>query len=80
MHLPQFENTVLRRIFERKWDEMMEVAENYIMRSFNTLYASPNIIRIIKSKRICWAGRVANMGRRGMHIGFWWESQKAKYH
>jgi hypothetical protein len=25
-----------------------------------------------------WAGYVARMGRRGMHIGYWWESQKAR--
>jgi hypothetical protein len=40
------------------------------------LYSSPNIIRMIKSRRMRWAGRVARMGRRGMHIGYWWGSQK----
>jgi hypothetical protein len=30
---------------------------------------------MIKSKRMRWAGHVAHMGRRGMDIGFWWESQ-----
>jgi hypothetical protein len=25
-----------------------------------------------------WAGHVAGMGRRGMHIGYWWESQKER--
>jgi hypothetical protein len=55
-------------------DEMMEVAENCIMGGLHTLYSSPNIIRIIKSKRMRWAGLVAHMGRRGMHIGFGWES------
>jgi hypothetical protein len=30
------------------------------------------------SKRKKWVGHVARMGRRGMHIGFWWESRKAK--
>jgi hypothetical protein len=34
------------------------------------LYSSPNIIRMIKSRRMGWAGHVARMGRRGMHIGF----------
>jgi hypothetical protein len=33
------------------------------------LYSSPSIIRIIKSRRIEWAGHVARMGRRGTRIG-----------
>jgi hypothetical protein len=39
------------------------------------LYSSPNIITINKSRRMRWAGHVARM-RRGMHIGYWRESQK----
>jgi hypothetical protein len=35
------------------------------MRSF-----IPSIIRMIKSRRVRWAGYVARMGRRGMHIGY----------
>jgi hypothetical protein len=42
------------------------------------LYSSPNLIRMIKSRRMRWAGHVARMGRRGMHIGYWWESQKER--
>jgi hypothetical protein len=38
------------------------------------LYSSPSIIRIIKSRRMRWAGHVARMGRKEMHIGYWWES------
>jgi hypothetical protein len=34
------------------------------------LYGSPSIIRIIKSRRMRWAGHVARMGRKGIHIGF----------
>jgi hypothetical protein len=33
-----------------------------------------------KSKRMRWAGHVARMGRRGMHIEYWWESQKERDH
>jgi hypothetical protein len=39
-----------------------------------------SIIRIIKSRRIRWVGRVARMGERGMHRGFWWESRKERDH
>jgi hypothetical protein len=34
-----------------------------------------NIITMIKSRRIIWAGHVARMDRRGMLIGYWWESK-----
>jgi hypothetical protein len=42
----------------------------------HNLYCSPNIIRMIKSRWMRLAGNVACMRRRGMHVGFWWESQK----
>jgi hypothetical protein len=42
----------------------------------HNIYSSTNIIRIIKSRRMRWAGHVSRMGRRGIHIGYWWGSQK----
>jgi hypothetical protein len=35
---------------------------------------------MIKSRRMKWEEHVARMGRRGMHIGFQWESQKERDH
>jgi hypothetical protein len=46
----------------------------------HNLYFSPNIIRMIKSSRMRWAGHMALMMRRGMHIGYFWESQKEGDH
>jgi hypothetical protein len=46
----------------------------------HNLYSSPNIIRMIKSRRMRWAGHVAQMGQRVMHVGFWLESQKERDH
>jgi hypothetical protein len=45
---------------------------------WNALYYFPSIIRTIKSKGMRWAGHVARRGRRGMHIGYWWENQKER--
>jgi hypothetical protein len=41
---------------------------------------STRIIRMINSRRMRWAGNVARMGRRGMHIGYCWEGQKERGH
>jgi hypothetical protein len=35
---------------------------------------------LIKSRRMTWAGHVARMGRRGMLIDYWWESQRERDH
>jgi hypothetical protein len=42
----------------------------------HNLNSSPSIIRMIKSRMVRWAGHTVRMGRRRIHIGFWWESQE----
>jgi len=36
------------------------------------LYSSPNIVRVIKSKRMRWVGHVVRMARADVCTGFWW--------
>jgi hypothetical protein len=36
------------------------------------LYSVPNIVRVIKSRRMAWAGHVARMRKREVCTGFWW--------
>ena len=54
---------MLRRIFEPKRDEVRGEWINLHNEELNDLYSSPNIIRVIKSRRARWAGHVARMGR-----------------
>jgi hypothetical protein len=70
-----FENRVLKRIFEPKRDEVAGGGRKLHNGELHNLYSSPSIIGMIKSRRMIWAWHVAGMGRTGMHIEYWWESQ-----
>jgi hypothetical protein len=74
-----FENRVLRKIFEpkRKEDGSWRKLHND---ELHDLYSSPNIVRVIKSRRMRWAGHVARMGRGEMLTGFWLGGLKARDH
>jgi hypothetical protein len=74
-----FENRVLRRIFGPMRDEVTGDWRKLHNDELHNLYSSPNIIRMIKSSRVRWAGHVAWMERRRMPIGHWWESLNKKY-
>jgi hypothetical protein len=65
-----FENRVLRRISGPKRDQVIGGWRKLHNGELHKLYFLPSIIRIIKSRRVRWAGHVARMGRRGMRIGF----------
>jgi hypothetical protein len=59
-----FENRVLRRIFGPKSDEATGEWRRPHNEELDDLYSSPNIIRVIKSGRMRWAGHVARMGEK----------------
>jgi hypothetical protein len=63
-----FENRVLRRIFGAKRDELTREWRELHNEVLNDLYFSPSIVRVIKSRRIRWAGHVERMGeKRGVY-------------
>ena len=63
-----FENMVLRRIFGPRRDEVTGEWRRLHNEELNDLYSSPNIVRVIKSRRMRWAGHVARMGEeRGLY-------------
>jgi hypothetical protein len=75
-----FENRVLRKISGPKRDEVTGDWRKLHNEKLHNLYSSPSIIRMIKSRRMRLTRNVARMGRRGMHVGYWWESQKEGDH
>jgi hypothetical protein len=69
------ENRVLSRIFGPKMDEVTGEWRKLHNEELLNLYSSASIIRINKSRRMRWAGRVERMGKRGTRTGYLWESQ-----
>jgi len=66
--LRALENRVLRKILGPKRDEVTGEWRKIYNEELNDLYCSPNIVRMIKSRRGRWAGHVAYMGeRRGVY-------------
>ena len=55
--LSVFENRVLRRVFrpKREWRKLHN-------EELSDMYSLPNIVRVVKSRRMRWAGHVARMG------------------
>jgi hypothetical protein len=64
------ENRALRRIFGPKRYEMTGDWWKLHNEDLHNLYSSPNVIRMITSRRMRWAGHVARMGAKGMHIEY----------
>jgi hypothetical protein len=61
--LRAFENRVLRRVFGPKRDEATGEWRKLHYKELNDLYSLPNIVWVVKSRRMRWAGHVARMGK-----------------
>jgi len=79
--LTVFENRVLRRIFGPKCDEVTRERGKLHNEELNDLYISTNIVRVIKSRRMGWAGHVAHTGERKDGYRVWgWENLRERDH
>jgi len=67
-----FENMVLRRIFGPRSDEVTGEWCRLHNEEVNDLYSSPNIVRVIKWRKMRWAGHVACMGEERGCVESWW--------
>jgi hypothetical protein len=77
--LKLFENRVLRRIFGPKRDEVTGEWRKLHNEELNDLYSSPNIVRVIKSRRMRWVGHVKRIGYKCMQ-GFGWGNRRERAH
>jgi hypothetical protein len=75
-----FENGVLRRIFGPKWDEVSGEWRKLHNEQLNDLHSSPNIVRVIKSRRMRWAGHVVREGERRCVYRVWWGNLMERDH
>jgi hypothetical protein len=62
--LRMFQNRVLRRMFGLKRDAVIGGWKKLHNKEFHNLYSSPSIIRLMKSRRMRWAGHVAHVGKK----------------
>ena len=67
-----FENRMLRGIFGPKRDEVTGEWRKLHNEEVNDLYYLPNIVQMIKSRRMRLAGHVALCWRGELYTGFWW--------
>jgi hypothetical protein len=80
LRLKVYKKRVPKTIFEPTRDEMVGGWIQLLDEELHNLYSSPNKIRMIKPRRMRWSGHKVRMEGRGMHMRFWWESQKERHH
>jgi len=75
-----FESRVLRRMFGPEMDKFKGEWRKVYNEELNVLYCSPNIVWVIKLRKIRLVGHVARMGRGEAYTGFWWGNLREQDH
>jgi hypothetical protein len=75
-----FENRVLRRIFGPKRDEVMGEWRKIQNEELHDLSSSPNIVQVIKIRRMRWVRHMASMGESRGAYRVWWGNLREKDH
>ena len=70
----------MRRVFGPKRDEVTGGWRKLHNEELNDLYSSPNIVRVVKSRRMRWAGHVASMGKSRGVYKVWWGNLRERDH
>ena len=78
--LRAFENRVLRRIFVSRRNEVTGEWRKLHNEELDDLYCSPNVVRVMKSSRMRWAGYVARMGIGDAYTTFWLGNLRVRDH
>jgi len=75
-----FENSVLRRVFGPERDGITGKWRKLHNEELSDLYCSPSIFRVIKPRRLRWAGYVACLGERRDEYRIWWGNLRERDH
>jgi hypothetical protein len=74
--LREFENRVLRRLFGPKRDKAAREWRKLHNEELSDLYTSHNIVRVITSRIMNWAGHVAHIVKGQAYTGLWWGNRR----
>ena len=75
-----FENRALRRIFGPRGEEVTAAWRKWHNEELNDMYCSPNIVQVIKTRKMRWVGHIAHMGERRGLYRVWWGNLRERDH